>query len=307
VVTPSHNQARYLEAALQSVLSQSHENVEYIVIDGGSSDDSRGILQRYSDRLAYWVSEPDGGQAAAINKGLRRAHGVVWAWLNSDDVYAPAALARAARFLAEHDEIDIVYGDVRFVDETGRELGTMSAWDFDPKLQMCATNLVLQPACFFRRAIFENVGGLDETLHFALDYDLWVRMVIAGARFAHVSEVWADYRLHPESKTEAQAGRFGAEVRRVVEKASAGGALPAAWRPVAESNLEQLIAETHLRLGQTSEARRHFLRAVRHFPWRSKSLGLLAYAVDLRLGQALRRWRWRLAGRKTDAWQSLLR
>lgn len=305
VITPSYNQAAYLEATLSSVLTQDQPGLEYIVIDGASTDNSPDIIRGYASRLAFWVSEPDAGQAAAINKGLRRAQGEIVAWLNSDDTYRPGAVAAAVGFLAAHPEVDVVYGDVDFVDPAGQRLGTMPAWDFDPQLQVCATNLIPQPATFFRRALYERVGGLDETLHLALDYDLWVRMVLAGGKFAHVPQVWATYRLHPASKTQAQAGQFAAEVRRVLDKAFATGGAPTAWRPLANSNWEQLVAETHLRLGQPREARAHFLRAVRCYPWRLKSLALLAYAVDARLGSWLRRLRWRLAGRSEEPWLHL--
>ncbi len=305
VITPSYNQAQFLEATIQSVLAPDNAGVEYLVIDGASTDGSVGIIRQYHDYLAFWVSEPDAGQAAAINKGMRQAQGEIVAWLNSDDTYRPGAIAGALDFLAAHPEVDVVYGDVEFVDSTGQPLGTMPAWDFNPQLQVCATNLIPQPAAFFRRAIFERVGGLDETLHLALDYDLWVRMVLAGGRFAHVPQVWATYRLHPASKTQSQAERFVTEVRHVLDQAFATGQAPAKWRPLADSNLEQLAAETYLRLGQPRAARAHFLRAVRRYPWRLKSLSLLAYALDVRFGHWMRRLRWRLAGRTEQPWLGL--
>jgi GT2 family glycosyltransferase len=298
IVTPSFNQAVYLGATLYSVSNQDIDGLEYFVIDGGSTDASVAVIRRHETQLTGWVSEADKGQAAAINKGLRRAHSPVLAWLNADDTYKPGAVQAALEYLSGHPHIDLVYGDVEFTDADGESLGVMPAWEFDRQLLICATNLIPQPAAFFRRALYERVGGLDEALHLALDYDLWVRMTLAGARCAHVSQVWATYRLHPSSKTQTQAAQFVTEVRRVVEKAFASGGAPAAWRPIAESNLEQLMAETYMRLGQPQVARRHFWRAVRSCPWRLKSITLLAFAIDARLGRWVRRLRWWLAGRR---------
>lgn len=305
VVTPSYNQADFLNQTLQSVLAPDNAGVEYLVIDGASTDRSVEIIRAHAPRLAYWVSEPDTGQAAAINKGLRRAQGELLAWLNSDDTYRPGAIAAVVSYMTAHPEVDVVYGDIEFVGPDGLSLGSMPTWDFNPQQQICATNLIPQPATFFRRALFERVGGLDESLHFALDYDLWVRMLLAGGRFAHVPQVWATFRLHPTSKTQGQALQFVGDMRRVLDKAFAGGQVPARWRPLADSNLEQFAAETYLRSGQPHIARRHYLRAIRRYPWRLKTLSLLAFALDTRLGLMLRRWRWRLAGRTETPWRGL--
>jgi glycosyltransferase involved in cell wall biosynthesis len=305
IITPSYNQARFLSETIRSVLAQDHPPNEYIVIDGGSTDNSTDIIKSYQDRLAYWVSEPDNGQAQAINKGFRLATGSVFAWLNSDDTYHPGAVGAAVTYLDQHPEIDVIYGDIEFVDASGKSLSTMRAWEFDPQLQMCATNLIPQPAAFFRRSMFEQVGGLDETFHLALDYDLWVRMLAAGARFAHVHQVWATYRVHPASKTDKQAEFFASEVKRSVDRTFASGQMPPSWRSIANSNVEQLIAESHGRLGHSREARQHYWRAVRLCPWRLKSIGLLAYVIDDRLGRLMRRIRWRLAGRADEPWQSV--
>ncbi len=308
IITPSYNQAAYLEATIRSVLDQAYANLEYIIIDGGSTDGSIDIIRRYNDRLAYWVSEPDSGQVSAINKGLRHAHGEILAWLNSDDTYRPGAIAAAVRYLSEYPEVDVVYGDVEFSDAAGQPLGTMSAWDYSVQQQVCATNLVPQPAAFFRCQALERVGGcLNERLHLAFDYELWVRMGLAGLRFAHVAEVWATYRLHAASKTETRALDFTEEVRQVVDWAFTEGGAPLAWHAAAESNLEQLVAETHLRLGQVALARRHFLRAIQRYPLRPKTVALIAFAIDRRLGLAVRRLRWRLAGRRDDPWQMMRR
>ncbi len=302
IVTPSMNQGQYLAATLLSVSAQTDVQIGYYVVDGASTDGSLTVIQQYADQLAYWVSEPDRGQAHAINKGLLRARGDILAWLNADDTYLPGTLASVTTFFDRHPQVDVVYGDVEFVDVAGQRLGTMAAWEFDAQLQLCATNLIPQPAAFFRRRVYELIGGLDEDLHYALDYDYWCRAVLAGARFQHVPEAWATYRLHPASKTEAQADRFAAEMRRAVDKSFASGKLPAAWRRIADSNWEQFRAETALRQARPKEAQAHFITAARRCPWRLKTLSLLAFAASPRLGLWLRRARWRLAGRREQPW-----
>jgi glycosyltransferase involved in cell wall biosynthesis len=302
VVTPSYNQATYLETTISSVLRQEGAGLEYIIIDGGSTDGSAEIVRRYADQLALCVIEPDRGQAQAINKGFRAARGEILAWLNADDCYYPNTLAAVAEFFLRHPDVDVVYGDVNFIDAAGRQLGTMPAWEFDPQLQLCATNLVLQPATFIRRRVYEKIGGLDEHLHYALDYDYWCRAVIAGACFQHVPQVWATYRLHPTSKTQAQANQFAAEMRQVVDRSFASGKLPVAWRRLADSNWEQFQAETALRQQRRKDARTHFLAAAQHHPWRLKTIALLAFALSPRLGLWIRRLRWRFAGRREQPW-----
>lgn len=131
IVTPSYNQARYLETTLRSVLDQNYPAIEYLVADGGSTDGSVEVLQRYTDRLAWWVSEPDRGQTDALNKGFARARGEILAWLNSDDTYEPGAIAAAVAYLTAHPEIGMVYADTHFIDENGRPLGSFPAAQTD--------------------------------------------------------------------------------------------------------------------------------------------------------------------------------
>jgi glycosyltransferase involved in cell wall biosynthesis len=303
IVTPSFNQAEFLEETLRSILLQDYPALELIVIDGGSRDGSVDIIRRYAPWIKDWVSEPDRGQADAINKGMARATGEIVAWLNSDDVYAPGAIQAAVAALSAQSELGGVYGDVAFTAANGRVLNVMPAWPYDRRQLVCATNLMPQPATFVYRAGWERVGGLDLNLRLALDYDLWVRLALSGVTFAHVPGVWATYRLHEASKTESQGLGFALEMRAVVARAFATGQLPEAWRAEAESNLEQYEAEALDRLGRRAEARRRYWAAVRRAPWRAKAAAQLAYAIDTRLGVWMRGLRWRLAGRREPAWQ----
>jgi glycosyltransferase involved in cell wall biosynthesis len=214
IVTPSFNQAQYLEETIKSVLGQSYANIEYIIIDGGSTDGSVEIIQKYADRLAYWISEPDKGQTEAINKGFAQANGQILAWLNSDDTYHPEGVANAVAYLVAHPEVGLVYGDTDFIDEGGRVMGRF------PARQTSHTRIrrgyvhIPQQAAFWRAELWEQVGPLDPSFYFAMDYDLWVRLsAISGIKY--VPGVWAYFRLHGDSKTIKDDDRCWPEMVRI--------------------------------------------------------------------------------------------
>jgi glycosyltransferase involved in cell wall biosynthesis len=214
VVTPSYNQARFLEETIRSVLVQDYPDIEYIIIDGGSTDGSVEIIRRYQDRLAAWVSEPDRGQTDAINKGFALAHGEILAWLNSDDTYEPGAVAEAVAFLKSHPEVGLVYGDANFINENGQVIGRF------PAAQTSYTKLrrgyvhIPQQSAFFRAALWREVGPLDVSFYFAMDYDLWVRLA-AKAPLVYVPRLWANFRLHGNAKTILSDDRCWPEMIRV--------------------------------------------------------------------------------------------
>jgi len=300
IVTPSYNQAAYLEATIQSVLAQDYPQIEYIVIDGGSADGSVEIIRRYKDRLSYWVSEPDAGQAQAINKGLSRATGSILAWLNSDDTYTPGAVRRAVAALAAHPEHDLAYANCDYVDTKGRLLQRVAAWDFVPRRVLSGIPLVIQPASFFRRRALERAGLLDESLQYLMDHDYFVRMVLLGLTFLKVEDVWAHFRWHAASKTSQQWVGFNLELQQIIERTftppTAG--LPAAWRREARANAWQSLGEAYSVSGQPAQARSALVQALRAAPIRPKSVMALALMLDLRLGThlaaRLRRWRYHL-------------
>ena len=209
IVTPSFNQGAYLEQTIRSVLDQGYPNLEYFVVDGGSSDQSPEIIRRYAKRLAWWVSEPDRGQAEAINKGLRRATGDVVAWINSDDYYLPGAFKAAVETLLHQPRVGLVYGDVLAVDEAGQPLNRLSYgnWGLEGLLRF---QIIGQPAVFMRRETLRRVGYLDVRYHYLLDHQLWIRMA-AAAGAQYVPELWAAARFHAEAKNVAQAAAFGRE------------------------------------------------------------------------------------------------
>jgi len=204
VVIPSFNHATFLEACLESVVGQAADGVgvEAIVIDGGSTDGSREIIERYADQLAYWVSEPDRGQSHALSKGFERSTGEVMGWLNSDDMLAPGALAVVAEFFRERPDIDLLYGDMKLVDREGRPLKVKKETAFDLGAFLWVYNYIPQPSTFWRRRTWERSGGLDEGLQCAMDCDLWLKFVKAGAKFAHVPVVLSCMRMYPEQKNQ---------------------------------------------------------------------------------------------------------
>lgn len=199
IVTPSLNQGRFLARTIESVLSQSYANIEYIVMDGGSTDESLEILRRYGDRL-HWVSEKDNGQADAINKGFSRSTGEIRAYLNSDDTLEPDAIAKVVAFFAEHPDVDMVYGDANYIDEQDRVTGSYNTaeYSFERLMFDCC---ICQPATFWRSSIARLVGEFDVSLHLVMDYDYWLRLDRAGGTIHHMSTLLANSRLYADTKT----------------------------------------------------------------------------------------------------------
>jgi len=222
IVTPSFNQARFLEATIQSVLTQNYPNLEYIIVDGGSSDGSVEVIERYADRLAWWVSEPDAGQTEAINKGFAHATGEILAWLNSDDTYEPGAVAQAAAFLAANLQVGLVYGDANFIDAEGRVIGRFAARQTDLKRLRRGGVYIPQQAAFWRADLWRQVGPLDPSFYFAMDYDLWVRLARVSELRYLPGHLWANFRLHGDAKTIAADERCWPEMLRVHRRDGGG-------------------------------------------------------------------------------------
>jgi glycosyltransferase involved in cell wall biosynthesis len=214
IVTPSFNQARFLETTIQSVLSQSYPRLEYIIVDGGSTDGSLEIIKKYSDRLAWWVSEKDKGQTDAINKGFAHAKGDILAWLNSDDAYLPDAVASAVPFFQKYPGLGLLYGDTNFINEAGQIIGKFGAAQTNIHLLRQGYVHIPQQASFFRGDLWRSVGPLDPTFYFAMDYDLWVR-IAARTQVKYVPQTWANFRLHADGKTIASDDRCWPEMLRV--------------------------------------------------------------------------------------------
>jgi glycosyltransferase involved in cell wall biosynthesis len=215
IITPSFNQAEFLEQTIRSVLTQDYEPIEYMIIDGGSSDGSLEIIQKYTDQLAWWVSEGDAGQADAINKGFARASGEIVAWLNSDDLFLPGAIRQAATALSRNPDIGMVYGDAITVDSQDNKLNDLIFRDWGLADLMCF-RIICQPAVFMRRSILEQAGYLDLNYHYMLDHQLWLR-IAQCAPIMHISSTLAAARHHPEAKNVDQAPGFGEEALRLLK------------------------------------------------------------------------------------------
>jgi glycosyltransferase involved in cell wall biosynthesis len=215
VVTPSYNQALYLEQTIQSVIGQDYPRIEYIVVDGASTDNSFEIIKKYNDRLAYWISEKDSGQAEAINKGFARARGEILAWLNSDDYYLPNTISAAVKCFEENPDVVMVYGDMLAVDGDGRTINILKYKQYSLQDLLCF-QIIGQSSAFFRRAAFEKTGLLDTSFHFMLDHHLWIRLAQQG-RILHVPPVWSAARYPAQAQSRARAAEFGREAFRVLD------------------------------------------------------------------------------------------
>jgi glycosyltransferase involved in cell wall biosynthesis len=217
IVTPSLNQGRWIGETIESVLGQQYERLEYVVLDGGSCDNTLDVLRRYGDRLS-WTSGPDGGQSAAINKGFRAARGEIVAWLNADDTYLPGAISAAVEHFMNHPECAMVYGEGYRIDENGRLIGRFPATE-PPNLWKLAylSDYILQQSVFMRRHAVEAVGFLDETLHWAMDWDLFLKI---GRRFRidYLPVYLGNIREHRSAKTASGGRRRLAELARVMRR-----------------------------------------------------------------------------------------
>jgi glycosyltransferase involved in cell wall biosynthesis len=213
VITPSYNQGNFLPETIESVIGQQGDfRIDYVIVDGASTDDSLAVIRRYLALLESgewpvrcrgvrlrWLSERDEGQVDALTKGFGMAQGSLLAWLNSDDTYLPGALQSAATFFRAHPETGLLYGKAHYCDTDGKVIGSYRTEPYDFE-KLAWFNFICQPATFFRSEVFAKVGGLDAGLHYAMDYDLWVRI---GKQFpcSYLPEFLANYRLHESSKT----------------------------------------------------------------------------------------------------------
>ncbi len=199
VIVPSFNQSKFLEETLLSVIDQGYPNLELIVIDGGSTDDSINIIKQYEDKITYWVSEPDGGQTPGLIKGFNHATGEIQCWLNSDDLHLPHTLNEVANFFSKNPSADAVFGNTLWVDENTVAIREQREIPFNKFIWMYTYNYIPGQSMFWRSDIYKSVGGLNPQFNLAMDADLWIRYAENG-RIAHVNSIWSKMRFYPEQK-----------------------------------------------------------------------------------------------------------
>jgi glycosyltransferase involved in cell wall biosynthesis len=222
LVTPSFGQGRFLERTILSVLDQNYPALEYFVQDGGSDDETAGVLKRHESRLAGWAMEADTGQSQAINRAFSRSHGEIMAWLNSDDLLLPGAVQSVVHFFQQHPEVDVVYGDRLLIDEQDREVGRWVLPGHDSAL-LSWLDCIPQETVFWRRRVWDRAGGrVDESFRFAMDWELLLRFRESGAVFAHLPRFLGAFRVHEAQKTNAAIEAVGLEEMNVLRKQALG-------------------------------------------------------------------------------------
>lgn len=277
VITPSFNQGRFIERTIRSVATQGVAELEHVVMDGGSTDETRAVLERFTGTVR-WVSEQDRGQTDALNKGIRATDGEIIGWLNSDDIYYPGAIARVLEVFRAQPGVDVVYGmaDHIDIDDRAFEEYPTQAWDLERLEETC---FICQPALFFRRRVVEQHGLPDESLHYCMDYEYWLRLGKGGARFHYLEEKLAGSRLYGENKTLGARVAVHREINDMMRRHF--GRVPERWL----FNYAHAVVEP--RIERASAPRRFVL-----------CLALHSIAAALRwnhgIGPAMRRvlWHW---------------
>lgn len=223
VITPSYQQGRFIEGTIKSVLAQD-VSFEFIVVDGGSKDETLDILKKYEKQL-LWISEPDGGQADAINKGIDKSNSEIIAWINSDDIYYPGILKKVQAIFENHSEVQVVYGNADWIGENDEVLKSFPTepWSYARLKESC---YLCQPAVFFKRSLVEKYGNLDNTLQYCMDYELWLRYG-QHTDFYFLPEKLAGSRMYASNKTMGKMLDAHAEINRMLEAKL--GIIPANW------------------------------------------------------------------------------
>jgi glycosyltransferase involved in cell wall biosynthesis len=266
IVTPSYNQGHFIEETIRSVLLQGYPDLEYIVIDGGSSDSTTAVIRKYEEWLTYWVSEPDEGQTDAIKKGWSLATGEVVAYINADDSYLPGAVSAAVDAFCARRDAGMVYGTAVIVDDSGRELRPWKAQPFDMRRMLIRGSIVPQPATFFSAAALDEVGSLDDKWNMIMDYELAIRM---GMRYPAISvpETLARFRDHDESKSRLKFEATADELTQFVRALEPVEMSPRTWRRVRRATLSRIYVElalAYLALDkqETAKASTYLVRSV---------------------------------------------
>lgn len=217
IITPSFNQGSYISRTINSVLEQNYSDLEYLVVDGNSTDNTHNVLRSYSDKLVKRIIEPDDGQADAVNKGIMATSGEIIGWLNSDDVYYSDTFKMVSEYFMKYPGIDVVYGMAHHIDQDDSILNQYPTepWNFSRLARSC---FICQPAAFFRRSIVRKYGYLNKQLSYCMDYEYWLRAALGGAQFGYLEEFLAGSRLHRQAKTISRPIKMRWEANKVVRE-----------------------------------------------------------------------------------------
>ncbi len=226
IITPSFNQGQFLESTIKSVLDQNYPNLEFIIMDGGSEDNSVDVIRCYANRLTHWESRPDNGQTHAINKGLALATGDIVNWLNSDDLLMPGALTTLARAWNNRPDADILFGDYSAVDAKGNLIYSRKVAPYHPKALVWGRQLSSQPAVFFSKKLTDRLGHLDESLTFCMDTEFWIRAALNHASFVQIRSPLGITRVHGDAKTTKLQHTLKSEHEAILVRTHAFGRLP---------------------------------------------------------------------------------
>jgi len=288
IVTPSYNKATFIEETILSVKNQTYPHIEHLVIDGGSTDGTLDILRKYSDSLT-WISEPDKGQADAINKGWKMAKGEILAYLNADDTYMPWAVETAVKFLNDDPDVGMLYGECNIIDENGKVIGRFGAEDFELKKIICDRCIVPQPAAFLRRAVLDKVGYLNTSLYMAMDLELWIRISMRF-KVKYVPHVLANFRLSPSAKTSSETPRFSRDRFAILDETFSNLELPEEIRSLrnqAYSYAHFEAAWIYCQQRRRREACKHLVKSVVIWPNRLRDDRVYATLAETLFGKRL--------------------
>lgn len=291
IITPSFNQVEFIEETIRSVLLQGYPNIEYIIIDGGSTDGSVNIINKYEKWLAYWISKPDQGQTYAINEGFKMASGNILAWINSDDYYEISILQHVANYLYSYNDVDFIYGDLNCIDRYGTINNIFKPGNFN-LMQLLYYDFIPQQSCFWRYSVLEDIGLLAESYNYIMDYEYWLRCAIKKS-FLYVPVALANSRSHIASKSIAEPLEF---LKESVQMFTSYFADTASTRKDILLHKKRVLEHWNERLALKyfdmklmKEARNHFLISISLTPSRCQNFTLLAYLVDTLIGSNLGR------------------
>ncbi|MFC2048066.1 glycosyltransferase family 2 protein [Chloroflexota bacterium] len=307
IVTPSLNQGRFIEENILSVKKQTYPRIEHIIIDAVSTDNTLDVIKKYDGAYNMrWVSEHDNGQSDALNKGCRMAKGEILAYLNSDDTYMPQAVETAVKFLNDHPDVTMVYGDCNFINEFSKAVGRFPAREFDLREMLCERNIVPEQATFFRREVLDKVGYPDVNLYVAMDWDFWIRIALSGFKVKYIPQLLANFRYYPGTKTVSQGYKSGPAHLYIIDKIFSNPELPDAARTLRR----QAYSAAYLRVGlsyhaqrQMKQARKYLMKSIISYPRNLLRPWLAAYLVTSLLGRKATdiasSWRVKLASKKS--------